>query len=127
MPTNPTRDVSRTTVPRDEAEWTDGELLECFVTNHDPTAFAALVQRHGPMVMGVCCRVLNNHHDAEDAFQAAFLVLVKKANSVNPQERVANWLYGVAYHTAQNARAKAARKNRRERPLDESTEPAAQE
>ncbi len=125
MATSTPCDVSRTTVPRDEAEWTDGQLLECFVTTHDPAAFAALVQRHGPMVMGVCCRVLNNHHDAEDAFQAVFFVLVKKAHSVKPQERVANWLYGVACQTAQNARAKAARRNRRERPLDESTEPAA--
>jgi RNA polymerase sigma factor (sigma-70 family) len=124
MATKQTHDVSRTTGPRDEEEWTDGELLECFVSTHDPAAFAAIVHRHGPMVMGVCCRVLNNHHDAEDAFQAAFLVLVRKAHSVKPQERVANWLYGVAYQTAQHARAKAARKNRRERPLDEATEPA---
>jgi RNA polymerase sigma factor (sigma-70 family) len=125
--TNTTGDVRHPTAPRDEAEGTDGELLECFVTNHDPAAFAALVQRHGPMVMGVCCRVLKNRHDAEDAFQAAFLVLVRKADSVKPPERVGNWLYGVAYQTAQHARAKAARKSIRERPLDEATEPAVQE
>ncbi len=79
---------------------TDGELLTCFIERRDESAFTAIVQRHGPMVWGVCRRLLRNHHDAEDAFQASFLVLARKAASVNPRELVANWLYGVAYTTA---------------------------
>jgi tRNA isopentenyl-2-thiomethyl-A-37 hydroxylase MiaE len=78
---------------------TDGQLLGCFIEHRDEAAFAALVQRHGPMVWGVCRRLLN-HHDAEDAFQATFLVLSRKTASIHPREMVANWLYGVAHHTA---------------------------
>src|SRR5918912_374248 len=83
---------------------TDGQLLEGFLSRRDEAAFEALVRRHGPMVLGVCRRVLRNWHDAEDAFQATFLVLVKKAASVVPRERVGSWLYGVAHQTALKAR-----------------------
>src|SRR5258706_4262371 len=83
-----------------EAELTDAQLLECFVSHREEAAVAALVRRHGPMVWGVCHRVLLNHHDAEDAFQATFLVLLRKAASIMPREMVANWLYGVAHQTA---------------------------
>src|SRR4051794_5183788 len=83
----------------DGANLTDGQLLESFASRKDEAAFEALVRRHGPMVLGVCRRVLRNHHDAEDAVQATFLVLVCKAGSVVPREMVANWLYGVAYRT----------------------------
>ena len=92
-----------------KADLTDGQLLEDFISRRDEAALAALVRRHGPMVWGVCRRVLRNHHDAEDAFQATFLVLVRKAASIVPREMVANWLYGVAHQTALKARATAAK------------------
>src|SRR5688500_12090820 len=79
---------------------TDGELLDCFATRKNEAAFEALVRRHGPMVLNVCRRVLQSQHEAEDAFQATFLVLARKARSVKPRDMVANWLHGVAYHTA---------------------------
>jgi RNA polymerase sigma factor (sigma-70 family) len=92
------------------AEPTDGQLLERFTTQQDETAFETLVQRHGPMVLGVCRRVLQDAHDAEDAFQATFLVLVRKAGSLGRPELLGNWLYGVAYRIAIKARANAARR-----------------
>ena len=84
---------------------TDGQLLERFLTHQDEAAFEALVRRHGPMVLAVCRRVLHNLHDAEDAFQATFLVLIRKAASIRPREMVGNWLYGVAYRTARRSQA----------------------
>src|SRR5262249_42874928 len=89
----------------------DGQLLEWFIRHRHEAAFRALVERHGPMVMGVCRRVLHNAHDAEDAFQATFLVLARKAASVVPRDSVANWLYGVAYRTARKVRVARARAN----------------
>src|SRR5437868_2739450 len=83
----------------DGGRLTDGQLLECYLSRRDEAAFAALVRRHGPMVWGVCRRLLTDYHDAEDAFQASFLVLVRKAASIVPRERVPNWLYGVARRT----------------------------
>src|SRR6516164_3393719 len=108
---------------RDAAGLTDGQLLRDYLSRRDEAALAALVQRHSPMVWGVCRRVLPNHHDAEDAFQATFLVLVRKAASIVPREMVANWLYGVAHQTALKARATAARRKGRERQVTEMPEP----
>jgi RNA polymerase sigma factor (sigma-70 family) len=108
-----------------EADLTDGQLLEHYLSDRDETAVAALVRRHGPMVWGVCRRVLPNHHDAEDAFQATFLVLVRRAASIMPREMVGNWLYGVAHQTALKARATTAKRQARERQVKEMPEPAA--
>jgi RNA polymerase sigma factor (sigma-70 family) len=104
---------------------TDGQLLEDYVCRREEAALAALVQRHGPMVWGVCRRVLRNYHDAEDAFQATFLVLVRKAASITSRELLANWLYGVAYQTARKARATAAKRRQRERQVADMPEPSA--
>jgi RNA polymerase sigma factor (sigma-70 family) len=106
-----------TVLARDGAGLTDGQLLEAFISRRDEAALAALVRRHAPMVWGVCRRVLRHHQDAEDAFQATFLVLVRKATSVVPREMVANWLYGVAHQTALKAKATGARRIARERQV----------
>jgi RNA polymerase sigma factor (sigma-70 family) len=108
----------------DDPNRTDGELLEHFLTQHEEAAFEALVRRHGPMVLGVCRRVLRNVHDAEDAFQATFLVLVHKAGSIVPRDTVGNFLYGVAYRTALKARALAARRHSKERQVRDMPQPA---
>jgi RNA polymerase sigma factor (sigma-70 family) len=101
----------------DGSATTDGQLLEGYIARRDETAFAALVGRHGPMVWGVCRRLLRGHQDAEDAFQATFLVLSRKAASIAPRHMVGNWLYGVAYQTSLKARALAARRHARERQV----------
>src|SRR5438067_6743403 len=88
----------------------DGELLIRYRRERDQDAFRSLVSRHGPMVLGVCRRVLRDHHAAEDAFQATFVVLAKKADAVRPPDRLAPWLYGVAYRTALKARGRAFRR-----------------
>src|SRR5215469_9730587 len=89
---------------------TDAQLLEAFLIQHEEAAFAALVRRHGPMVFGVCRRILGNRHDAEDAFQATFLVLLRKASSIRPGQAVGPWLHGVAQRTARRAREALARR-----------------
>jgi RNA polymerase sigma factor (sigma-70 family) len=88
----------------------DRELLERFLARRDPEAFAALVRRHGPTVLGVCRRVLRDGHDAEDAFQATFLVLAQSARSISRREALGSWLYGVACRVAWRARSDAARR-----------------
>jgi hypothetical protein len=96
------------------------ELLDRFATRRDADAFAALLGRHGPMVLGVCRRLLSDAHDAEDAFQATFLVLIRRAHALGKPELLGNWLYGVAYRTALKAKADAARRRTRERRLTTS-------
>jgi RNA polymerase sigma factor (sigma-70 family) len=92
-------------------------LLHRFATQGDGDAFAALVQRYGPMVLGVCQRLLSDPHDAEDAFQAVFLILVRRAGSIGKPDLLAHWLYGVAYRVGARARATRARRRARERPV----------
>ena len=97
---------------------TDGELLNRFRERRDQTsehAFAALVERHGPMVLRVCRSILRNEHDAQDAFQATFLILVRRAASVRNRESIGSWLYGVALRVAACARNTMAHRRRHER------------
>ena len=86
---------------------TDGELLDQFLTSDDVTAegaFSVLVERHGPMVLHVCRQALDDPHEAEDAFQATFLVFLRRARSIRKRESVASWLFGVALRVARRAR-----------------------
>jgi RNA polymerase sigma factor (sigma-70 family) len=111
------RRVYRGLLRRDGGGRTDGELLTAFVERADEAAFEALVRRHGPMVLGVGRRVLGDRHAAEDVFQAAFLVLARKAAGVWPRDAVGNWLYGVAVRIARDARRSQARRRAREVPM----------
>jgi RNA polymerase sigma factor (sigma-70 family) len=102
--------------PPPDRDLADRHLMERFVNGRDEAAFAELVRRHGPMVLGVCGRILHDAHEAEDAFQATFLVLVRKARSIGRPELLGPWLYGVAVRTASQAR-QAARRRAREREV----------
>ncbi len=119
--TDLTRDLGQALLRQDGAGLSDAQLLTRFVEQEDEAAFEALVRRHAPMILGVCRRLLRNAHDVEDAVQVVLLVLARKAASVWPRERLANWLYGVACKAALKARSAAAR--RRERPVAELPEP----
>jgi RNA polymerase sigma factor (sigma-70 family) len=107
------------------ADRPDRDLLESFLAGRDEAAFAALVRRHGPMVLGVCRRLVGHEHDAEDAFQAVFLVLARRAAHVARRELLANWLYGVARRTALEMRKRTLRRQSRERQVPDMPEPAA--
>lgn len=111
----PLKKLIHSLVRQNQKELTDGELLECFICKNDKAAFEALLLRHGPMVLGVCRRILRNEADAEDAYQATFLVLARKASSIRPRGLIGNWLYGVARTTALKARAMEAKRLARER------------
>ena len=132
MPNLPTGPASRllpalrrVVLVRESADRTDGQLLTAFLRERDADAFAVLVRRHGPMVLGVARRVIGDLHTADDAFQAVFLVLARRASAVRPREQVGNWLYGVAYRTAMKARAVLARRRSREKQVDAMPEPPA--
>src|SRR5262245_61569483 len=98
----------------------DADLLARFVARRDPAAFAALVSRHGPLVLGLCRRLIRHEQDAEDAFQATFLVFLRKAGSIGKYESVGSWLYGVAYRVSLKANIAAARRRSRETSLPEA-------
>jgi RNA polymerase sigma-70 factor (ECF subfamily) len=108
----------------EEAAWTDDQIVARCLAGRDDAAFAALVRRHGPMVFAVCRRVLSSHQDAEDAFQATFLVFLRKMSSIRPLSQVGNWLYGVAYRAALKVKTAAARRGHRERQVRTLPEPA---
>ncbi|HEY7426195.1 MAG TPA: sigma-70 family RNA polymerase sigma factor [Gemmataceae bacterium] len=129
MATNPTSQVIqhlRRVLLQDDTGLTDGQLLACFIEGRDEVAFAALVKRYGRLVWNVCRRLLDQH-DAEDAFQATFLVLVHKAASIRRREMLASWLYEVAHKTALQARRAMARRRAREKQVVNMPEPAVVE
>ncbi len=88
----------------------DGQLLERYLVARDEAAFEALVDLHGPMVLGLCRRMLRDPRDVEDAFQATFLILVRKASAIRDPSHLSNWLYGVAYRVAVRARTNTIRR-----------------
>src|SRR5581483_4718174 len=98
----------------------DAQLLERFLRQRDEAAFELLVWRHGKMVLGTCQRLLRDAHEAEDAFQACFLALARRAGSIGRRESVGGWLHKVAYRLALGAKARRARRGARERPLGDA-------
>lgn len=98
-----------------QASQSDRELLRAYLDHNDQDAFAALVTRHGPLVLGVCRRVLIDEHGAEDAFQATFLLLARNGTAIRKQDAIASWLYGVASRVAGHAKRSAVRRRRHER------------
>jgi RNA polymerase sigma factor (sigma-70 family) len=126
MPERLLNRLRRGALLRDGGVLSDGHLLTLFVRHRDGDAFEALLNRHGKMVMGVCHRILVNQHDAEDAFQATFLVFARKAGSVAAQGSVGGWLFRVAYRTALEARARIARRRGKEQQVDDLPHPAVE-
>ena len=104
---------------------TDRELVRAFAATRDEAAFAEIVRRHGPMVLAVCRRVLADAPEADDAFQAVFLVLARRAGSVGRPERLGGWLHGVAVRCARRARSAAASRRAKEHPMSDVAAPAA--
>src|SRR5262245_62058342 len=98
------RFIRKVAASRAGEEMADGDLRARFTAERDEAAFTALVQRHGPMVLGVCRSILGDEHDADDVFQATFLVLVRKARRIGKPDSAASWLHGVAYRLSVKAR-----------------------
>ncbi len=119
--------LRRAVLQQESAALSDGELLERYVNRQDGNALEILIHRHGAMVLAVCRRILGNEADAEDAFQATFLVLVRKAASIRSRGMVSNWLYGVAHNTALKAKAMNRRRRTKEREAGAMLKPQADE
>src|SRR5437660_398790 len=117
------RHLRRVLDPKGGGGLTDAQLLERFVTERDEAAFEVLLWRHGPMVLSVCRRLLRHEQDAEDAFQATFFTLVRKAAGIGNRNAVGSWLYKVAYRIALDARARARKRAAREEPIGMSPAP----
>jgi TIGR03009 family protein len=126
------RRVGALAATQQQPDRTDRELLQDFLGSNDHAAFAVLVKRYGPLVLGVCRRELPSREDAEDAFQATFLFLAQKAGSIRKREALSSWLHGVAHRMARNARRAAARRRKHEtaaptRPAPPNADPAWRE
>src|SRR5438067_11990809 len=119
------RQVRKLVAAHESARLSDRQLLEAYLARRDESAFAALVQRHGPGVLSLCRSLLHHLQDAEDVFQATFLVLARKAGSIRKRESLGSWLYGVAHRLACKARARAARRGGRELTAAAEAEAAA--
>jgi RNA polymerase sigma factor (sigma-70 family) len=126
MPSGFLRRLRSVVLTREGGGLTDTQLLACFTERRDAAAFEALLRRHGPMVLGVCRRILGDCHDADDAFQAVFLIFVRKAGSIALRETVGGWLYGVAYRTATAARNKRGRRRAKEKQVDTMPHPTVE-
>ena len=118
---NVVRHIRKLAGAENTQDLTDVQLLREFCRNGDEFSFAALLKRHGPMVLSVCRHVLGHEQDAEDAFQATFLVLACKAASIRRGEALINWLHGVAFRMAMNMKRNAARRREQEARLEPST------
>jgi RNA polymerase sigma-70 factor (ECF subfamily) len=112
--TDVVRDLGRAGRVQAALALSDAQLIEQFALERDEAAFEAILRRHGPLVFGVCRRLLFNAHDAEDAFQATFLILARKAGGIDRPELLGNWLYGVAHRVAARARRSVCRRRARE-------------
>ena len=119
------RHIRQLATVRAAEEQTDGQLLQRFTQRHEEEAFALLLRRHGPMVLGVCRRVLRHVQDAEDAFQATFLLLAHKSGAIRKQESVGSWLHGVAHRLALRALARRERRKDHERQAATMRKPQA--
>jgi RNA polymerase sigma factor (sigma-70 family) len=116
-------DCLRKAVQPKGSDLTDGQLMRHYVSSGDNAAFGILVGRHGPMVLAVCRRILRHAEDAEDAFQAAFLVLARKGNRVAGRQTIGGWLHGVAYHVALDVRRRGARRKAKEQQVEDMPHP----
>lgn len=124
---NPNLTLDRGTVPTEGDDQATERLLQQFAESRDPQAFESIVRLHGPLVFGVCRRILGNHHDAEDVFQATFLLLAREAASIRHAEALAVWLHRVSYRAALRAKSKSATRRKREIPMLEVPEPSVVE